>query len=85
MGSVGSNPPRTNGSMSDALLDVDGLAAKLGVTVRFVRRLVEERRVPYLKIGRLVRFDPIEVEHWVSASRVASHDGSARVGRRRRR
>ena len=82
MGPVGSNP-NTKVSMPDALLDVDGLAAMLGVTVRFVRRLVEERRVPYLKIGRLVRFDPIEVEHWVSASRVASHNGSESVGRRR--
>jgi excisionase family DNA binding protein len=38
------------------LLDIDGLAERLGTTPRFVRRLVEERRIPYLKIGRLVRF-----------------------------
>jgi excisionase family DNA binding protein len=42
------------------LLDVDGLAARLGVTVRYLRRLVEERRVLYVKVGRLVRFDPAE-------------------------
>jgi excisionase family DNA binding protein len=42
---------------AEVLLDIDGLATRLGVTSRFVRRLVEERRVPYLKIGRLVRFD----------------------------
>ena len=41
----------------DGLLDIDGLAERLGVGERFVRRLVEERRIPYLKIGRLVRFD----------------------------
>jgi excisionase family DNA binding protein len=52
------------------LLDVDGLARRLGVTVRFVRRLVEERRIPYLKVGRFVRFDPAEIERWLVATRV---------------
>ena len=36
----------------DGLLDIDGLADRLGVGERFVRRLVEEWRIPYLKIGQ---------------------------------
>ena len=52
------------------LLDIDGLARRLGTTPRFVRRLVEERRIPYLKIGKHVRFDGAEVERWILASRV---------------
>ena len=52
------------------LLDIDGLARRLGTTSRFVRRLVEERRIPYLKIGKHVRFDAAEVERWILASRV---------------
>ena len=47
------------------LLDVAGLAARLGVTERFVRRLVDERRIPFLKLGRFVRFDPRQVELWI--------------------
>jgi excisionase family DNA binding protein len=54
----------------DGLLDIDGLADRLGVGERFVRRLVEERRIPYLKIGRLVRFDAREVEEWISSRRI---------------
>jgi excisionase family DNA binding protein len=54
----------------EPLLDVEGLAARLGVTVRFVRRLVEERRIAYVKVGRLVRFDPIAVERWIDGARV---------------
>jgi excisionase family DNA binding protein len=53
------------------------------VTARFVRRLVEERRVPVVKLGRLVRFDPVEVEAWIGASRVAPD--RAPVGRGRGR
>jgi excisionase family DNA binding protein len=64
---------------------VDGLATRLGVTVRFVRRLVEERRVPYVKVGRLVRFDPAEVEGWLLANRVEPFDPPTAAGRGRRR
>jgi excisionase family DNA binding protein len=56
--------------LHESLLDINGLAVRLGVTARFVRRLVEERRIPYLKIGRLVRFDPVEVERWIDVARV---------------
>jgi len=52
------------------LLDVAEVAARLGVTVRFVRRLVAERRIPYVKVGKFVRFDPAEVEQWIDDHRV---------------
>ena len=54
----------------DTLLDIDGLAERLGVGERFVRRLVEERRIPFLKIGRLVRFEVGDVEAWIASQRV---------------
>jgi excisionase family DNA binding protein len=53
------------------------------VTARFVRRLVEERRVRFVKLGRLVRFDPVEMETWIGASRVAPHRTPVRRGRGR--
>jgi hypothetical protein len=37
--------------------------------VRHVRRLVAERRIPYLKWGHLVRFDPVEIAAWLDAAR----------------
>ena len=63
-------PPSPHRPWAGALLDIDGLAARLGVTARFVRRSVEERRVPYLKIGRLVRFDPAERSGGSTGARV---------------
>ena len=41
------------------LLTIDQLAEHLGVTQRHVRRLVAEKRVPYLKWRRFIRFDPL--------------------------
>jgi excisionase family DNA binding protein len=52
------------------LLTMDELAERLGVTQRHVRRLVAERRVPFLKVGRFVRFDPAQIVTWLDSSRV---------------
>ena len=60
---------------SSALLDVRGAAERLGVTDRFIRRLVEERRIPFHKIGKLVRFDPLEVDRWIDTCRVEPRRG----------
>ena len=52
------------------LLTMDELAERLGVTHRHVRRLVAERRVPFLKVGRFIRFDPAKIAAWLERSRV---------------
>ena len=52
------------------LMTMDQLAERLGVTHRHVRRLVDERRVPFLRVGRFIRFDPAEVADWLNQSRV---------------
>jgi len=51
--------------VESSLLDVDELAERLNISVRHVRRLVAERRVPYLKVGHLLRFEPAAIEAWV--------------------
>jgi excisionase family DNA binding protein len=52
-----------------ALLTIDALSSRLSTTHRHVRRLVAEKRVPYLKIGGLIRFDPAEIEDWLVTCR----------------
>ncbi len=51
------------------LIDLPAVAARLGVTDRFVRRLVAEDRITFYKVGRLLRFDPAEVEAWLDRAR----------------
>ena len=51
------------------LLDITALAQLLGVNTRHVRRLVAERRIPFIKWGHLIRFDPVEVKHWIDEYR----------------
>jgi excisionase family DNA binding protein len=51
------------------LLTVDDVAEHLGVNVRHVRRLVQERRLRYVKWGRLLRFDPADIAAFVDEHR----------------
>lgn len=51
---------------ADEFLDVPELAAWLHITVRHVRRLVAESRIPYYKIGALLRFRRSEIHEWLA-------------------
>ena len=55
------------------LLDIDGLAANLGVKTSFIRRLIHERRIPFLKIGKFIRFHPQDIEKWIRDQRVEQY------------
>jgi excisionase family DNA binding protein len=60
----------SNNTRRADLVDIARAAERLGVSVRYVRRLVAERRIPYVKFGHLLRFDPVELEAWIDAARV---------------
>ena len=51
------------------LIDIPTLARRLGTSDRHIRRLIAEKRVPYVKVGHLVRFDVVEVAEWLQANR----------------
>ncbi len=64
------HPPLTH------LLTIAEVAEALGVDVRDVRRLVHEKRIPYIKWGHLLRFDPTDIAAWIDACR--TYPGSLR-------
>ena len=51
------------------LLTIEEVAEHLSVSTRHVRRLVSERRIPFVKWGHLLRFDPRDMEAWIEAGR----------------
>jgi excisionase family DNA binding protein len=51
------------------LLDIDAAAARLGVTPRYIRHAIAQRTIPHIKVGRLVRFDPADLDAYVTANR----------------
>ena len=76
-----SSHPRSNDQPSERtaatfpqLLDMETVAGWLGTSIRHVRRLVTERRIPYLKIGHFIRFDERDVESWIDRQKVIRLD-----------
>lgn len=68
--------------MNDRYLSVDQVAELLGTTARFPRRLIEERRIRYVKVGRHVRIPESAVEEYIAA-RTVEPSGLRRAGLRR--
>ncbi|MEU4198408.1 excisionase family DNA-binding protein [Streptomyces sp. NPDC026294] len=56
--------------MADRLLTVEQVADRLGTTVRFSRRLIEERRITFVKVGRHVRVPESVVAAFIDANTV---------------
>jgi excisionase family DNA binding protein len=56
--------------VTDRYLSVDQVAELLGTTTRFPRRLIEERRIRYVKVGRHVRIPESAVEEYITARTV---------------
>ncbi|MGW1606252.1 excisionase family DNA-binding protein [Streptomyces eurythermus] len=56
--------------MADRLLTVGEAAEQLGTGERFVRRLIAERRIRYVKLGRPVRIPESAVTEYIEARTV---------------
>jgi excisionase family DNA binding protein len=54
----------------DKLLTVEEAAGRLGASVRFIRRLIAERRITYVKVGRHVRIAEADLINFVATGRV---------------
>ena len=54
----------------DRLLTVEETADRLGTSVRFIRRLIAERRIAYVRVGRHVRIAEADLASFVAAGRV---------------
>ncbi|MEU0910448.1 excisionase family DNA-binding protein [Streptomyces althioticus] len=56
--------------MADRLLTVGEAAEQLGTGERFVRRLIAERRIRYVKLGRPVRIPESAVTEYIEGRTV---------------
>lgn len=62
---MASHPDRT-----DRLLTVEAAAERMSTSVRFVRRLIADRRIEFVKIGRHVRISESALAEFIAAGRV---------------
>ena len=55
-------------------LDVTEAATYLGMKPRFIRRLINERRIDFFKVGRFVRLDPDVLDQFLADSVVPASE-----------
>ena len=63
----------------DDLLTVDAVAVQLNTSARFARRLIEERRIPFHKLGRHVRVARADLDEFIRAARVETLGSEGRA------
>ena len=68
-GTVPNPDGRRSTKAPERLLDMAEVADWLATTPRHVQRLVTERRIPFVKIGHFVRFDPADVTAWIEGQK----------------
>ncbi len=56
--------------LNQGLIDIGDVATLLGRSERFVRRLVEENRISFVKVGKYVMFRRSDVDEWIDARTV---------------
>lgn len=61
---VGAERPPTP-STNPQLIDIETLSVQLGDSIRHLRRLIAENRIPYIKVGHFIRFDPEQIKRWL--------------------
>jgi len=60
----------SRGRESSALLTVEAAAERLSTSPRFIRRLIAERRIEFVKVGRHVRISEFALAEFIDAGRV---------------
>lgn len=52
------------------LLDIREVASYTGLSTHSLYTMVSQRRIPFVKIGRLVKFDKGKVDEWIKHNTV---------------
>jgi excisionase family DNA binding protein len=55
----------------ETLIDITELGRLTSIKIATLRKYVAERKIPFVKAGRLVRFRPSDIEGWIASRAVA--------------
>jgi excisionase family DNA binding protein len=56
--------------MTRRLLDIKDVAIYTGLSAHTLYAMVSQRRIPFVKIGRLTKFDQRELDRWIDSQSV---------------
>jgi excisionase family DNA binding protein len=58
--------PISSREINGRLLNVQEVSQYTGLSVHTIYNMVSQRRIPYVKVGRLVRFDQRLLDQWLN-------------------
>jgi excisionase family DNA binding protein len=61
---------QTTDNLATDMLTIEQVAERLNMSVRYVRRLVADRRIAFHKMGRAIRVHVADVDAFIEAGRV---------------
>lgn len=56
--------------MDKRLIDIKELSDKINVSISTLYTWCSQRRIPYVKFGKLTRFDLKDINEWIDRNRV---------------
>lgn len=57
----------SNSKQRRRMVDIHGLSSYLGVCINTIYSWVSQGTIPYIKLGRLLRFDLDKIDLWIAA------------------
>jgi hypothetical protein len=60
-------------SRKQGLLNSKDVIGIFGVHITTLQLWTKHQQIPYLKVGRAVRFDPAQLAHWLSKRQMGAH------------
>ncbi len=57
-------------SMTRRLLDIKEVSVYTGLSTHTLYTMVSQRRIPFVKLGRLTKFDRYELDRWITSQSV---------------
>jgi excisionase family DNA binding protein len=54
---------------AETLLDKDQTCERLNIGRWHLERLIRDREIPFVKVGRLIRFKPSDLDKWIEENR----------------
>jgi excisionase family DNA binding protein len=60
--------------MERRLLSVKELSEYLGLSINTIYSWVSQRKLPYVKVGRLTKFDLMQIDRWIGENTKIEHN-----------
>ena len=54
----------------EKLLDISEVSDTIGVQINTLYSWIHQKKIPYIKIGRLVKFKPSDIDEWLKENSI---------------